>query len=128
MGSPFFVIFSTKQILMATLKFEEVPYEVVREGLNRKIIHTEHLMTVLIDFTDGPWAEPEPKHSHPHEQTSYIASGKVLFLCGDEAPVELNAGDMFAVPSGVPHTIQLLSANARLVDSFNPVREDFLKK
>ena len=112
---------------MATLKFEEIPYEIVREGLNRKIIHTDNLMTVLIDFTDGPWAEPEPKHSHPHEQTSYIADGKIIFFCDGEEPKELVVGDMFAVPSGVPHTIQLLSETARLVDSFNPIREDFLK-
>ncbi|WP_159519283.1 cupin domain-containing protein [Sunxiuqinia indica] len=112
---------------MATLKFEEIPYEIVREGLNRKIIHTDSLMTVLIDFTDGPWTKPEPKHSHPHEQTSYIADGKIIFFCDGEEPKELVAGDMFAVPSGVPHTIQLLSETARLVDSFNPIREDFLK-
>jgi hypothetical protein len=39
----------------------------------------------------------------------------------------LGAGDLFAVPGGVPHSIQLLSATARLVDTFNPIREDFLK-
>lgn len=112
---------------MATLKFKEVPYEMVREGLNRKIIHTENLMNVLIDFTDGPWEEPEPKHSHVHEQTSYIAEGEIIFYCDGENPEKLTAGDMFAVPSGVKHTIQLMSKSARLVDSFNPVREDFLK-
>jgi quercetin dioxygenase-like cupin family protein len=111
---------------MAVLKFDKVPYEFVREGLQRKIIHTENLMTVLIDFTDGPWDEPEPPHSHPHEQTSYVAAGEILFICEGEEDQHLKAGDMFAVPSGRPHTIQLLTGNARLVDSFNPVREDFL--
>ena len=111
---------------MAVLKFDEVPYEVVREGLQRKIIHTDNLMNVLIDFTDGPWEEPEPPHSHPHEQTSYVAEGEILFLCEGEPDQHLKAGDMFAVPSGRPHTIQLLTKRARLVDSFNPLREDFL--
>lgn len=113
---------------MATLKFDEIPYEKVREGLERKIIHTNNLMTVLIDFTDGPWAEPEPPHSHPHEQTSYVAAGEIIFFCEDEEPLKLKAGDMFAAPSGKKHTIQLLTPHARLVDSFNPIREDFLKK
>ncbi len=40
---------------MAVLKFDKVPYEVVREGLKRKIIHKKELMTVLLDFTDGPY-------------------------------------------------------------------------
>lgn len=112
---------------MATLKFDELAYEKVREGLERKLIHTDNLMTVLIDFTDGPWDEPEPPHSHPHEQTSYVADGEIMFFCEDEEPAKLKAGDMFAVPSRKKHTIQLLTPKARLVDSFNPIREDFLK-
>ena len=111
---------------MAVLKFDDVPYEIVREGLQRKIIHTDNLMTVLIDFSDGPWDKPEPPHSHPHEQTSYVAEGKIIFFCEGEADQHLKAGDMFAAPSDRPHTVQLLTEKVRLVDSFNPLREDFL--
>jgi quercetin dioxygenase-like cupin family protein len=111
---------------MAVLKFDDVPYEIVREGLQRKIIHTDNLMSVLIDFTDGPWDAPEPPHSHPHEQVSYVAAGEVIFICEGEEDQHLKAGDMFAVPSGIPHTIRLLTEKARLVDSFTPLREDFL--
>mgnify|MGYP002633622839 CR=1 FL=1 len=111
---------------MAVLKFDEIPYEIVKEGLQRKIIRTNNLMTVLIDFSNGPWEEPEPPHSHPHEQTSYVAEGEIIFYCEEEADQHLKAGDMFAVPSGKKHTIKLLTPNARLVDSFNPIREDFL--
>ena len=111
---------------MAVLKFEEVPYEIVREGLQRKIIHTENLMTVLIDFTDGPWDEPEPPHSHPHEQTSYVADGEIIFYCEGQPDQHLKAGDMYAAPSGKKHTVKLLTPKVRLVDSFTPLREDFL--
>jgi len=111
---------------MAVLKFDDVPYEKVREGLERKIIHTDNLMSVLIDFTDGPWDEPEPPHSHPHEQTSYVAEGEINFFCEGEPDQHLKKGDMFAVPSGKKHTVQLLTKKVRLVDSFNPIREDFL--
>lgn len=112
---------------MAVLKFDEVPYEEVKEGLRRKIIYTKNLMNVLIDFSNGPWEEPEPPHSHPHEQTSFVAEGEIIFYCEDEPDQHLKAGDMFAVPSGKKHTIKLLTKKVRLVDSFNPVREDFLK-
>lgn len=111
---------------MAVLQFDKVPYEKVKDGLQRKIIHTKELMTVLIDFSNGPWEEPEPPHSHPHEQTSYVASGEIIFYCEGDDDQHLKAGDMFAVPSGKKHTIKLLSEKARLVDSFNPVRKDFL--
>ena len=113
---------------MAVLKFDEVPYEKVKEGLQRKIIHTDKLMCVLIDFSNGPWAEPEPPHSHPHEQTSYVADGEIIFYCEDEPDQHLKAGDMYAVPPNKKHTVKLLTKNVRLIDSFTPLREDFLKK
>lgn len=111
---------------MAVLQFEKVPYEKVEEGLSRKIIHTQNLMTVLIDFSSGPWNKPEPLHSHTHEQTSYVAEGEIIFYCEGEPDQHLKKGDMFAVPSGKLHTIKLLTKNVRLVDSFNPLRQDFL--
>ena len=111
---------------MAVLKFDEVPFERVKEGVRRKIIHTDKLMNVLIDFSNGPWSEPEPPHSHPHEQTSFVAQGEIIFYCEGEPEQHLKPGDMFAVPSGKAHTIRLLTKEARLIDSFTPVREDFL--
>lgn len=111
---------------MTVLKFDEIQYEKVKEGLERKIIYTKELMTVLIDFSNGPWEEPEPPHSHPHQQTSYVAEGEIIFYCEGESEQHLKAGDMFAVPSGLKHTIKLLTKKARLIDSFYPVREDFL--
>lgn len=96
------------------------------EGLERRLVSLEKLMTAVLDFSNGPQSEPDPMHSHPHEQTCYIAEGEVLFFIEDEAPVHLKAGDMFYVPSGKQHAIQLLTQTARLVDSFSPVREDFL--
>ena len=113
---------------MPVLKFDETPAEKVREGLERKILYTGNLMTVLIDFSDGPWENPEPPHSHPHVQTSYVAEGEVIFYCEGEPDQHLKAGDMFCVPSGKKHTVKLLTQKVRLVDSFSPLREDFLSE
>lgn len=112
---------------MTVLKFSESTPEIVRQGLERRNIYTSNLMTVIVDFTDGPWEEAEPFHSHPHEQTSYIASGEIIFYCEGEADQHLSAGDMFAVNSGKKHTIRLLSPSARLIDSFNPIRQEFIR-
>lgn len=111
---------------MPVLKFEETPYQHVKKGVDRKIIHTESLMTVIIDFTGGPWAEAEPPHNHPHEQTAYVADGELIFKLEGEPDQHLKAGDMYAVPSNRMHTIQLLSKTARIVDNFTPIRQDFL--
>lgn len=111
---------------MAVLLFDKVPYEQVKPGLQRKIIHTANLMNVLIDFSNGPWEQPDPFHSHPHEQTSYVAKGEIELHCEGEDPVHLREGDMFAMPSHVKHSIRLLTKEVRLIDSFTPIREDFL--
>src|SRR5690242_11454644 len=105
---------------MPILKYNETRSFTVKEGVNRKLLHLDHLMTVVIDFTNGPWKEPDPPHSHPHEQTTYVAEGEILFICEGEPDQKLKAGDMFSVPSNKMHTIQVLSKTVRLVDSFNP--------
>jgi mannose-6-phosphate isomerase-like protein (cupin superfamily) len=112
---------------VAALRPATEPAEELRPGLSRRIIRTDQLMSVALDIEGGPWKEPEAFHSHPHEQTTYVASGEVLFCSEGSAPERLIAGDLIAIPSGVPHSIQLLSASARLVDTFYPVREDFIK-
>lgn len=112
---------------MPVLKADHVAATKVKEGIERRLVHTQNLMTAVIDFTNGPWNAPDPMHQHVHEQTSYIAEGEVIFFCEDEPEQHLKAGDMFWVPSNKKHSIQLLSKRARLVDSFNPVREDFIQ-
>lgn len=111
---------------MPVLKYHQSEPENVNQDIQRRLVHTDTLMTAVLDISGGPKSEPDPFHSHPHEQSCYIASGKVLFLMEGEEPVELSEGDLFYVPSGKPHAIQLLSETARLVDSFSPIREDFL--
>lgn len=91
----------------------------------RKIVHLEKIMTVVCDFTNGPAPEPDKSHSHPHEQISYVAEGELFLFIGDEKHL-LTKGDIFTVPSGVPHCIQNISSFVRLIDSFSPGREDFI--
>lgn len=99
----------------------------IKEGIFRSLVYTENLLMAIIDFTNGPWNEPEPPHSHPHEQVSYVAEGEIVFYCEGQPDRHLRPGDVFAVPSGKKHTVKLLTEKVRLVDSFTPVREDFLK-
>src|SRR5580658_5121945 len=90
------------------------PADRFRDGFSRRIVQTSQLMTVVLDIDNGPWDVPDPFHSHPHEQITYVAEGEVLFLAEGEVTCKLVAGDLFAVPSGIPHSIQLLSPRARL--------------
>lgn len=98
----------------------------VKPGVTRRLIHGKELMTAVIDFNNGPWSEPEPPHRHVHEQATYIAEGEIIFFCEGEPDQRLAAGDMFFVPSDKLHTVQLLTTRVRLIDSFNPIRQEFL--
>jgi quercetin dioxygenase-like cupin family protein len=110
--------------MSATLR-DTTPRQKISPARERYVAHTDNLMMVVLDFNDGPGEQPDPPHSHPHEQITYVAEGRVRFFLGDDAH-DLSAGDMISVPPDVPHTIQLLTASARLVDTFSPVREEFL--
>ncbi len=111
---------------MAVLKYSENTWEEIREGVFRKMVYLEQIMTVMIEFRNGPWIEADPYHSHPHEQTCYIGKGEIILSCEGEPDQVLNEGDLFYIPSGKKHTIRVLSPVARLIDSFSPIREDFL--
>jgi len=51
---------------MAVKKYSEDNWEEVRSGVFRKIVCLKDIMTVMIEFRNGPWNEAEPFHSHPH--------------------------------------------------------------
>lgn len=108
-------------------KYDELEADQVAEGLERRLVYTDNLMLANVEFTDGPTSEPDPFHSHVHEQVSYLAEGEVYLFVADEEKVHLKAGDHFAIPSNVPHSIQRLTKKVKLIDCFNPIREDFLK-
>ena len=110
---------------MKVSKIKEVKPVEITPTRKRRILHTDHLMMVAFDFADGPAANPDPPHSHPHEQVTYVAQGEVMFFIGEES-ARLVPGDMVAVSADQPHRIQLLTPTARLIDTFTPIRQDFL--
>jgi quercetin dioxygenase-like cupin family protein len=111
---------------MGIIKRSELTPETVAPGRARYLAYTDHLMMVVMEFEDGPASQPDPPHSHPHEQVSCVVSGEVLFFL-DGKSTRLGPGDMYTVPPNIPHSIQLLTKQVKLVDAFNPIRKDFLK-
>jgi quercetin dioxygenase-like cupin family protein len=100
--------------------------EKISAGRERRIANLENLMVVVFDFNDGPMNEPDPFHSHPHEQITYVAMGELLFFKGSDE-YHLSEGDLMIIPPEIPHCIKTLSRSVRLVDSFTPLRKDFLR-
>jgi len=109
---------------MSVIHANDITPERISDTRTRYLAHTDHLMVVVWDFT-GIQNEPDPPHHHPHEQVTFVAEGELYFF-RDGEPHHLRAGDLISVPSNVPHCVQTLSERVRLVDSFTPLRDDFL--
>lgn len=62
-------------------------------------------------------------HTHPHQQTGRLLSGKLKFEIGDEV-FELEPGDSWSIPGGVPHEATGIE-RCLIVELFSPPREDF---
>lgn len=65
-----------------------------------------------------------PSHSHPHEQTGFMVSGKLRFnIAGEIAVAE--PGDSWCIPGDVEHSAEALEDSV-VIEIFSPVREDYL--
>jgi quercetin dioxygenase-like cupin family protein len=107
-------------------KYNLAKVTIVAPGVERRIINTDNLMLVVVDFFDGPTSAPDPFHNHMHEQVSFVAEGEIKLFAGTDEPIHLKKGDMFCMKSDVPHTIQRLTEHVRIVDCFTPLRKEFL--
>jgi quercetin dioxygenase-like cupin family protein len=113
---------------MTVFKYAEMDVATPTPNMLRRQAHGEHIMVTVVDFVNGP-SPAAPPHQHPHEQITYVAEGKVNFIVGTGAERTVDtvgAGDLIVVPPNAPHTVEVLSEKARLIDCFYPIREDFL--
>lgn len=102
---------------------QSLELETLEDGqLSRKIrARGGSLMMVEVIFETGAVGT---EHRHPHEQMSYCLSGEFDFnIDGEHCTVR--AGDSLYVPSMALHGTRCIQAG-RLLDVFNPQREDFL--
>lgn len=91
-------------------------------GVSRRILaHGGTMMAVEVNFNAGAVG---PLHSHPHEQLTYVLSGRFEFTIGDETH-QVAAGDTLYKQPNVVHGCVCLEPGT-LLDTFTPQREDFL--
>lgn len=96
------------------------PVEMFPGVVRRTMTDGERMMLVEVRMDAGAVV---PLHTHPHEQTGYLASGRGRFRIGEEEG-ELEAGDCWLVPGGVTHEFTALEACV-FVDVFSPPREEY---
>ena len=103
---------------------KSIEWEDLGGGVSRKILgYQPNLMVVKVNFKKGSVGTP---HKHPHEQISYVLKGKFEVEIDNKKEI-LEEGDAFIVPPNVLHGAVCLE-DGTLIDTFSPMREDFIKK
>lgn len=102
----------------------QTEWEAAGEGIRRQILgYDESLMLVKVEFQKGAVGNG---HAHFHSQSTYVVSGVFEFHVDGEKQI-VKAGDGIYIAPDVYHGATCLEAGI-LIDTFSPMREDFLKK
>ncbi|HGY4492215.1 TPA: cupin domain-containing protein [Klebsiella pneumoniae] len=102
---------------------KDTTLEDLGNGVTRRILaHDCKMMAVEVNFAAGAVG---PMHNHPHEQLTYVLSGEFEFTIGEETRV-VSAGDTLYKRPGIMHGC-VCQQPGTLLDTFTPIREDFLE-
>lgn len=106
------------------IKNEDNKYEQIDGNCRRTILsYNAELMTVKIIFDEI--TVDVKLHSHPHVQSTYVLKGSFRFFI-EEKEYLMKAGDSILFESNIPHGCVALEKNSQLLDTFTPMRQDFL--
>jgi len=103
--------------------WKDVERERLNPSIDRQMVHGQQIMLARVFIKKGGHV---PLHHHPNEQLTYILEGALKFaIHGKE--IVVHAGEVLAIPSGMPHEAWALEDTLDL-DVFTPPREDWLNK
>jgi quercetin dioxygenase-like cupin family protein len=99
---------------------ESGPYDIA-PGVRMHPLFGDAAMLNLVDLDSGALV---PLHSHPHEQLGYVISGEITMTIGGvDHPLE--PGDAYQIPGDIEHAARAGNEGCRVLDIFQPVREDY---
>ena len=107
-------------------RWDDIPEESLKGTITRRMISGERMMIAQVLLKKG---DDVPKHSHHNEQLTYVVSGKLRLLLGEDGEYEVvvGAGEVLLIPPNLPHSALALEDTVD-VDVFSPPREDWLNK
>jgi len=87
----------------------------------KTLVHGEKTLMVEFQMEKGALL---PRHSHPHEQTGYLVSGK-MDLTIDAETFSVKPGDSWCIAANIEHNAVILEETIA-IEVFSPVRADYL--
>lgn len=101
--------------------WDEMPWEFVREGVERKLVTGQGATLQLTRLMPGH--EPRP-HSHRYEQIAYILAGQIDFFV-DDTVTRVGPGGVLIIPPDARHWGEVVGDEPVLnLDVFTPPRDD----
>lgn len=100
--------------------FDDIQPKEILAGFWAQPIHTPGN---TINFIQVKAGSSFPVHQHFHHQCAFVLEGEFEMTIDGETKV-LKPGLFVVIPSNMPHSGRALT-DCRLVDIFNPVREDY---
>jgi quercetin dioxygenase-like cupin family protein len=106
---------------MITLAADAVWHDLIPGIQIRTLVHGDTTLMAQFRLEAG---RTLPLHSHPHEQTGYLLSGRMSMSIGG---VEhgFGPGDSWAIAGGVEHGA-FIHETCLAIEVFCPLREDYL--
>ncbi|MDP5158357.1 MAG: cupin domain-containing protein [Flaviramulus sp.] len=101
-------------------KIEDIKPKELAKGITGKYVHSNNMTIGFVTIEKGAIL---PSHSHFHEQTTQIISGKLEMTISGETKI-LEPGSVTIIPSNVVHSANALT-DCEVTDTFYPVREDY---
>jgi quercetin dioxygenase-like cupin family protein len=107
---------------MPFIDYNAKPKIKIWDGIYGQVHHSDHMTHAHISIAADIML---PEHHHPHEQWSHLLEGEIEFIVGGEKRL-MKAGETAYIPGNVPHSGRTITA-CKLIDVFNPVREDWIE-
>jgi quercetin dioxygenase-like cupin family protein len=106
-------------------RWDDLPLEKMRGGMNRRYVHSDKMMVAQVNFARG---DSVPAHRHDNEQYTYVVTGALRFLFGEEQDEEVvvGAGEIVLIPAGMLHSASADDDTFEL-DIFCPPRQDWIE-
>lgn len=101
-------------------QFADILPKEMSPGFISRIIHTA---TNTINFLEIKAGSISEVHQHPHHQCAFVLEGEFELTVNGKSEL-LTPGVFATITSNIPHGGRAIT-DCKLLDIFNPVREDF---
>ena len=101
-------------------KIKSIPPKQLAPGITGYYSHGDAMTLGYVELEQGSVV---PMHKHVQEQITYIVEGQLDMVIDGQACC-LTAGMVHVIASNVPHSAVATTA-CKVIDAFNPVREDY---